>query len=147
MAEVRRIGFTGSRYINPIHYPAIDEVLFAYTGADEYTTGGAVGVDTYVLRRLKPLMPKALHRVCLPEHGPDWDNPYLKLADEVVRVPDTLGHPHRSRNKAIIKHSDVLLAFPLHPENHGKSQRSGTWMTIRMAQRSGVRIIMTVLEP
>jgi hypothetical protein len=147
LPEARRVGFTGSRYLNPTHHLALDEVLFAYLGAEEYTTGGAVGVDTYVLRRLKILAPEALHRVCLPEHGPDWDNEYLKLADEVIRVPDTMNHAHRSRNKAIIAHSDVMLAFPLHPESHDQSKRSGTWMTIRMAQKAGVKVDITVLEP
>ena len=141
-----RFGFTGSRYINPLHHPKLDEVLFAHMDGTEYTTGGAVGVDTYVLRRMKVIAPEALHRVCLPEYGPDWDNEYLKLADEVIRVPNTMKHAHRSRNAAILDHSDVLLAFPLHDEGHGQSKRSGTWMTIRMARQRRIPVVLTILD-
>lgn len=140
-----KYGFTGSRYINPMHFAAMDEVLTAHLDGVEYTTGGAVGVDTYVLRKLSAWLPTALHRVCLPEHGSDWDNPYLELADEVIRVPDTMKHPWRSRNAAILDHSDVLLAFPLHAEEHGQSKRSGTWMTIRMARQRSIPTVVTVL--
>lgn len=140
-----KYGFTGSRYVTPLHFAAMDEVLTAHLDGSEYTTGGAVGVDTYVLRKMKAWLPQAFHRVCLPEHGPDWDNPYLDLADEVIRVPNTTNHPWRSRNAAILDHSDVLLAFPLHNEEHGQSKRSGTWMTIRMARKRGMPVVLTVL--
>jgi|tagenome__1003787_1003787.scaffolds.fasta_scaffold19113768_1 hypothetical protein len=142
-----RVGITGSRYIDPTHYPTIDEVLFARVvgEADEVTTGGAVGVDTYCLRRLVPLMPRAHHRACIPEEGLGWDNEWLNLATEVERVPDTMNHPERSRNAAIIGHSDLLLAFPLHPEEHSQSKRSGTWMTIRMSLSANVPVVIRVL--
>lgn len=143
---IPKYGFTGSRYINVLHHPALDEVLSAHLDGEEYTTGGAVGVDTYVLRKMASWLPDSFHRVCLPEHGPDWDNPYLEMADEVIRVPDTMRHPHRSRNAAILDHTDVLLAFPLHGEDHGQSKRSGTWMTIRMARERGLEVEITILD-
>jgi hypothetical protein len=129
-----------------LHHAALDEVLTAHLDAEEITTGGAVGVDTYVLRKMTAWLPKAHHRVCLPEYGSDWENEYLMLADEVVKVPDTMNHPHRSRNAAILDHSDILLAFPLHDEKHGQSKRSGTWMTIRMAQKRSLPVVLTVLD-
>jgi hypothetical protein len=148
METPRRIGITGSRYVTPVHHPLIDEVLFKYLGVEEWTTGGAVGVDTYVLRRMVPLQPDAMHRVLLPEYGPGWDNFYLEqYATEVIKVPNTMNHPERSRNVAIIERSDLMLAFPLHPEDHGQSKRSGTWMTIREARKRNVPIEITVLEP
>ena len=121
-------------------------MLTAHLDGEYYTTGGAVGVDTYVLRKMTAWLPEAFHRVCLPEYGPDWDNPYIELADEVLRVRDTMRHPHRSRNQAIIDYSDVMLAFPLHDESHDQSRRSGTWMTIRMAQKAGIPVVITVLD-
>jgi hypothetical protein len=124
----------------------LDEVLTAHLDGSVYITGGAVGVDTYVLRKMSAWLPKAEHRVYLPAHGPDWDNEYLALADTVVRIPDTMNHPHRSRNAAIVDGCDVLLAFPLHNEDHGQSKRSGTWMTIRMARKAGKPIVLTVLD-
>lgn len=143
---IPRYGFTGSRYFSPIHGAALDEVLTAHMDGSEYTTGGAVGVDTYVLRKMTGWLPDAHHRVCLPEHGADWDNEFLSLADEVIRVPNTMDHPWRSRNAAILDHSDILLAFPLHDEDHGQSKRSGTWMTIRMARERDIPIVLTVLD-
>jgi hypothetical protein len=129
-----------------LHHPALDEVLTAHLDAEEITTGGAVGVDTYVLRKMTAWLPDAFHRVCLPEHGADWNNEYLKLANEVVAVPDTMHHPHRSRNAAILDNTDILLAFPLHDEGHGQSKRSGTWMTIRMSRERNIPVVLTVLD-
>jgi hypothetical protein len=145
MPDALRVGFTGSRYVDRLHYATIDEVLARYLDAQEYTTGGAVGVDTYVLRKLSAWCPEAKHRVCLPEHGPDWDNPYLELATEVIYVPNTEKHEHRSRNKAILDFSDLLIAMPLHPEDNPQSKRSGSWMTIRMARQRGIPVDLTVL--
>lgn len=140
-----RYGFTGSRYLEPTHHALLDEVLHAHLDGEEYTTGGAAGVDTYVLRRMTTLCPEALHRVCVPEAGLGWENPYLNLASVVEQVPDTMRHPYRSRNLRILVHTDVLLAFPLREEDHPKSKRSGTWMTIRMARERGYKVITTVL--
>lgn len=139
-------GFTGSRYLDLTHHALLDEVLTAHLDGDVYITGGAVGVDTYVLRKMAAWLPEATHRVYLPEHGPDWDNSFLELADEVTRVPDTMRHPHRSRNAAIVADADVLLAFPLHAESHGQSRRSGTWMTVNLARKADVEVIITVLD-
>jgi hypothetical protein len=121
----------------------------AHLDGSEYTTGGAVGVDTYVLRKMVPWVPEAHHRVCLPTPE-DWDNKWLPLADEIVRVPDTMNNPHRSRNAAILEKTDYLLAFPLSDEEDtsqsGGRGRSGTWMTIRMARQLHIPMMVTVLS-
>lgn len=140
-----RFGFTGSRYTDPTHQPLIEEVLHAHLDGSSYTTGGQVGIDTYVLRRMVLLVPEAHHRVCIPESGPGWDNPYLDLATEVERVPDG-EHKYRARNERILDHSDCLLAFPLHPEAHTQSRRSGTWMTVHLARSRGIPVKIYVLD-
>lgn len=49
------------------------------------------------------------------------------------------GKPFLDRNKDIVKCSELLIACP---EGFGSINRSGTWSTIRCAQREGKKIII-----
>ena len=46
---------------------------------------------------------------------------------------------YRDRNQAIVNNGDVLLVLPKH--NH-EQHRSGTWMTVRMARKVNVSILI-----
>lgn len=45
-----------------------------------------------------------------------------------------------ARNAAIVDESAVLVAGPQFPEHDPRSQRSGTWQTVRMARTKGIPI-------
>ncbi len=41
---------------------------------------------------------------------------------------------YNERNRDIVNESDLLIACPAYPENDKRSQRSGTWQTVRIAR-------------
>jgi hypothetical protein len=133
-----KYGFTGSRFMHPKHFGFVRHVLDELGPGTEWTTGGAPGVDLFVLRYIAETRPDVFQRLIVA--GPDRSdsNPkrwaliekYMPLATEVIILPK--GTDYRFRNGVILDHTEFLVALPLHPES--SSPRSGTWMTIRMAR-------------
>jgi hypothetical protein len=56
------------------------------------------------------------------------------------------GTDYRARNERILDHGEELEAWPEYAEQHPQSRRSGTWMTIRIAKRRGMRLGVHVLR-
>ena len=56
--------------------------------------------------------------------------------EKVTILPEA---PYRNRNQAIVNSGHVLIALPKH--NH-EQHRSGTWMTVRMARKVNVPIMI-----
>ena len=83
---------------------------------DVIVSGGASGVDT--LAKEYSIKKNLELREFLPDQG---------------KYPDT--NPYLGRDEVIAKTADVLLAFP-------SKESSGTWYTVRFAQKLGKRVIV-----
>jgi predicted Rossmann fold nucleotide-binding protein DprA/Smf involved in DNA uptake len=152
VTATRRYGFSGSRTITDTDQRTIDDVLGSLLPGSEYTTGGCIGVDTIVGRRMWLAHQKATHRVVVPADrsrvSPWWMHRAIREAGPGSGVlveempPNTT---YKDRNQRIVDHSNVLVAFPAHSEDDPRSKRSGTWQTIRMARRAGLEVLVTVL--
>ena len=70
----------------------------------------------------------------------------ISLSDEVIEIPSG-PDGFKRRNQAIVDMVDRLLGFPLYPEDHPMSRRSGTWQTIRMGRRKGIPVHVEVVIP
>lgn len=56
--------------------------------------------------------------------------------------PRVIIHPeasYRYRNTSLVNSGHVLLALP---NKNSESMRSGTWMTVRMARKTGLKIVV-----
>jgi len=147
-----RYGFSGSRTLGPDEERVVEDVLADLEGA-EFTTGGCVGVDAQVGFNLWSAWPDALHRVVVPDDHSRveawWaSRGVLEAGPNVVVELEQMppGSSYRDRNRRIVGHSDVLVAFPAWPEDDPRSARSGTWQTVRLARRAGVDTRVFVLS-
>lgn len=148
----KRYGFSGSRSIPAGRESIIDGVLAILHGA-EFTTGACMGVDAYVGMKLWRDHPEALHRIVVPADRSRveywWTHRAIRDAgpQSGVLLEEMMpGMSYADRNQRIVQHSDVLVAFPAHPETDPRSKRSGTWQTVRMARRAGLDVLVAVLD-
>jgi len=147
---VLRVGFTGTRHLEESGREAL---LFTVRGLSEacqlagleleVIQGGCVGADTFVANAASLLAalfaPVTVHTV-LPEDmsrvPPEWRSH--------CHTYETVTGPYRNRNKAIVKRARCLFGVADYPEEHGKSRRSGTWMTIRMGQEANIPTLVMI---
>lgn len=140
-------GVTGSRKIQTQQQREhIREVIYLYAipGVDSLVHGCCVGVDRecamaavdHDLKRIVALVPPNRSLV---------SDVARAASDEIVEITDG-PDGYKRRNQEIVNRSDVLLAFPMYPENHPLSRRSGTWQTIRMARRAGIPVHEYILS-
>lgn len=134
------LGFTGTRATEP-H----EEKLRAYlerTGTilflrefDTYVTGGCRGWDAFVGRYLALTYPTKTHIVVVPANRSQVDPWWLEfdLGTILVLYMDE-GTDYKDRNKEIVRRSEYVFYCADYPEAHGKSRRSGTWQTKRLAE-------------
>jgi hypothetical protein len=95
-------------------------------------SGGAFGLDTIVAEET-PV--ERLH-LFLPQ-GKWWNRDLFDGHQRATFVPGG----YRKRNEALVEGSDRLYAFLKSPTFY----RSGEWMTVNIAKRMGVEIIMVGL--
>jgi hypothetical protein len=137
------VGVTGSRAIPYGRHTLVDDALFALDPQRVLVvTGGCIGVD-HQAAVMAESFDMLGHAVLPPNRrlvAPDWDD-YVATYEEIPAGPDG----YRRRNQRVVDLADRLLAFPLYPEQHPQSRRSGTWQTIRMAQRRGIPVDVHLL--
>lgn len=141
-------GVTGSREIqSDTQRELIHQVVwgsaFTISQMERLVHGCCVGVDELCARIVAGEGP-GITAVIPPNRRLVSDDAY-KFSDEIVVVPAG-PDGYKRRNQEIVNRSDVLLAFPLYPEHHPQSRRSGTWQTIRMARRKGIPVHEYVLS-
>lgn len=134
-----RLGFTGTRTL-PADMSAIEDyVADRIVRFNEFTSGACVGFDAWVARYLLRVRPEATHRLVVPANRSQVD---IDLYHEFIThtggwvviefMPD--GTTYKQRNARILDHADELLGVCDYPERHGKSARSGSWQTVRLAR-------------
>lgn len=140
------LGFTGTRSTekNALRirkYLESADMIMYLRKFDTYVTGGCEGFDALVGRflRLRFPPPIAHHVVVVPADRSRVD-PWWEEFDvgtvELIYMDD--GTDYRDRNQAIVDRAEQVFYCADYPEAHGKSKRSGTWMTKRIAERANV---------
>ena len=144
--------FTGHRRIAPEHRASLPALVlrainYAYSeGCRDFLCGGAIGFDTVAARevlRFRMTHPDVSLHLILPCINQDaaWSvadrNSYaylLSAADDVEYVADEYRDGcMRERNRRLAERCDILIAYCA-------SGNSGTYQTVRMAERLGKRI-------
>ena len=151
--------FTGHRQIPSAQLEAIarrtlDAIVSLYKeGYRHFITGGALGFDTLCARivlQLKTAYPDMTLTLVLPCRDQDalWQESdrltfaqQKSRADEVVCLSEKYtASCMRTRNQYMVDQSSAIIAYLTH-------SNSGAGQTVRMAQKQGLRIIMTQDEP
>ena len=122
-----KIGFTGSRHGMTEAQQEQVKNLISSLGASEFHHGDCVGSDAQAHDVAKQLNLKIVI------HPPSV-NKYRahKSGDECKPAK-----PYLTRNKEIVKATDLMIACP---SSSNATSRSGTWATIRFTQKSGKQI-------
>lgn len=133
------ISFTATRTLNYLARLTIANALTdEVPEAERYITGAAVGGDTFIGRRLHWIRPDAQHIVIVPSNTLQIDPWWLKVDGSPVTVIEMpLRSSYRDRNVRLVEEAEKVYGFPSYPEKHGRSVRSGTWQTIRLARDKG----------
>lgn len=144
------ISFTGTQTLLPQKRRFVDPVLCALVPSYQdatgwrFVTGACIGVDAYVGRRLVDLYPEANHEVLVPfKRGKvdEWWPPYVALGYSITVIEMPADTDFRYRNTKLVERgNDLLVPFPEYGEDDGRSKRSGTWMTVRIARAKDVRL-------
>lgn len=137
-----KLGITGTRDLPNGAYNVIYNRLIDLQdeSIEEFTCGGAKGVDQVAAGFATAIFPNALMRLVLPkEYDGEWVDEIdsISVIDEIIYT----GLPPLLRNHVILDHTDHLEAFP---KTSKEERRSGTWATIRYARQ---RNIITCINP
>ncbi len=141
-------GFTGSRTLPLALRRALLPSLFDLI-ADEYVTGAAVGIDSFIGATMARLHPGAVHRVIVPawrtQVDPWWTRQGVPGRFHLQYMPEHT--TFRDRNAAIVDRCTRLYAYPMFAERDVRSRRSGTWQTVRLARRASTPVQEILLGP
>lgn len=113
------------------------KTLIDLPAVDEFTTGGAYGIDTIAAKEAMKVHPNALHRLCVPAAPFNRSISGSFSIIEYVPAGKSVSDTYMARNDRIVAYSDVLLAWPL---TAVEELRSGTWATIRRARKQGKEV-------
>lgn len=137
------VGFSGSRRpLTRAHQDRVRQAVLSLAQGTLVVTGACVGLDAFVAEvafkagyRVKTIVPADRKAV-----DPNW----REHCHEFEEMPE--GTDYKARNARIVALVGHLFAFPLHAEKDGRSLRSGTWQTVRMAWNAGKETDYVILS-
>lgn len=144
------ISFTASRFNFAPPPPVVASVLSARVPpADRYVTGACQGGDAWIGAWLYVARPAAEHVVVVPYNrrqiDPWWTRTGSLPLVTVREMPP--GTSYADRNRVLVDSADQVFGFPAFSEEDPRSQRSGTWQTIRMARDAGKLRLWQCITP
>lgn len=147
LSDLFTVGFSSTRKLRKQDGPRIRDVCDAYD-AERYITGGAIGGDAFIGLYLVLTQPSKEHVVYVPHNTSQvdwwWETDAARATGAVINVFHK--GPYAERNQSIVDVSNILCGLPAYPEFDGRSRRSGTWQTIRMARRRKIDHQVVVLR-
>lgn len=117
----------------------ISQVLENLKPPEQFSTGGAYGVDTYAAIKAVDLWVTESTKFKIFFPAGEW---YNRTIIDLCPSYFVAGG-YMKRNDALIENCDMLLAFP---RTSVEEQRSGTWATIRRARTAAKGIVITPLD-
>ena len=153
MTEVA--GFTSTRTLTHDAEVLLVRELQTIPPADAYVTGACRGGDAFIGEWMFWSHPDAEHIVIVPANKKQierwWEKPAVRDAVTMGRKLTIEYMPastdYRARNTALVKRATRFYGYPAYSEDDRRSQRSGTWMTIRIADRANKLVrTLTLLE-
>jgi len=129
-----KIAFTGTRDLSAKDMAYIERYLrYTLNSGDTVITGACIGADALVARVAKSIPGVKVHTVVPADRSrvdPDWRD----WCDTSEELPPSK-EPYRARNARMVSLCDYLEAFCAKP--FAQQPRSGTWMTVHIADRVG----------
>lgn len=138
------MGISGSRDVRYVEERKIIEAMEAIRkeGYNRIAHGCCVGADR-VAAEAAFHMGLSVHGVLPSDHSRVFHY-WRDICDSWEQMDSSTSY--LDRNQRIVDISDALTAFPLYPEHHKDSRRSGTWATIRRAQQKGIPVTIHLLR-
>lgn len=83
-------------------------------------------------------------RAVVPTDRSHVDPRWSEYADEaIIMGPETTYH---DRDLMVVETANLLIAWPKWHENDPQSKRSGTWLTVRLADKMGIPVLFQTLS-
>lgn len=128
-----KVGFTGTRNVPTTKQKRALDVLLMRLDEEfnitEVSHGDCKGSDKNFHDAVRSLLPKVRINVY-----PPLDSKHRAFCEGDVVYKEM---EYLDRNQAIVDNSDILIATP---KENSEVLRSGTWATIRMAKKKGIKI-------
>jgi hypothetical protein len=129
------IGISGTREMpTALQAERIRQLIRGLQPGTTVVTGACVGVDA-LAAKIAFSTPGIHVMTVVPANRKAVDPNWQRYCHDFYEMP--LGTSYRDRNLYIVDLCDWLLAFPMYAEWDGRSTRSGTWQTIRLARKAG----------
>ena len=123
------IGFTGSRNgMTPLQKDKLRKLVGSLQSLQSFHHGDCKGADAEAHDIITELCPN----VSIIIHPPSNDKMRAYKKGTVLQPKDYI-----ARNHDIVDSTSIMIATPQEAESDPRSQRSGTWATIRYARRLG----------
>lgn len=134
---------TGTRQLYLGSKFQIAHILEMYADAlAEITFGGALGVDTEAALCVAGWDRRPFMRLVLPANRTQCDARNIEIDwDEVIEMPD--GSSYMDRNEKMLDNGERVIAFP---RGGREKLRSGTWATVRRAEKRGYEVNLHPLD-
>lgn len=102
-----------------------------------------------LMARLPELAGLTLGCWCKPEpcHGDVLAELATPLVTVITVPMGRTSHDRKPRNQRVVDESTVVYGLPAYPEEDPRSERSGTWQTIRIARRARKLILWSCTQP
>jgi hypothetical protein len=109
-----------------------------------FVTGACIGIDAIVAKMAYQMLFNV--HVVVPSNNKYLDHEWHIWHTSYEMMPKISGY--KDRNVKIIELSSELIAFPSVDEYYanGELSHSGTWMTIRLAKKKNIPIIIEMVN-
>ena len=126
MKGIEKVGFTGSRReMRPVQWNKTKDILSLFENMKEFHHGDCIGCDAQAHILISKLFPDVKIHI----HPPKTETYRAWCPTNIMHTPEE----YIKRNHTIVDEVEIVVATP---KEEQEQQRSGTWSTIRYAQKT-----------